>query len=265
MKLIHISLATALCIKLSFAFSLDDVTKLANDTLKKTQETTTQTKSTQSDSMITKGLKEALSKGVQSAVDSLSKDNGYFNSDAKIALPESLSSSEALIRKAGAGKYADDLIKAMNSAASQAAPKTAPIFLDAIQKMGIDDANKVLQGSNSAATQYFKDNTYNKLKDMIAPIIKNSIASNDVAKYYNAFNSAYKTYGKDLVESSGVMGYAKSFGVDKYIPSGEDKSLDEYITSQALDGLFEMIQKEEMAIRENPVNRTTDLLKQVFK
>ena len=260
MNFIKLSLTTALCLNLSFAFSLDDITKIATDSLKKTETTNTKTSS-----MITSGLKEALSKGVQTAIESLSKENGYFNSAAKIPLPESLSSTEALIRKAGAGKYADDLIKAMNSAASQAAPKTAPIFLDAIKDMGIDDANKVLQGSNTAATQYFKDNTYSKLKDMISPIIKNSIASNDVAKYYDAFNSAYKTYGKDLVDSNGVMGYAKSFGVDKYIPSTDDKSLDEYITSKALDGLFEMIQKEEIAIRENPVNRTTDLLKQVFK
>ncbi len=87
---------------------------------------------------------------------------------------------------------ADDLINSMNSAASQAAPKTAEIFVDAIEKMNLDDAKKILNGNENAATDFFKANTTDSLKKMIMPIIQNSMKDNQVARYYNSFNSYYK-------------------------------------------------------------------------
>lgn len=267
MRLVRIGSTFLLSASLSFAFSLGDITKMATESLKSpSPKTDSTTNDSQSLTAISAGLKEALSQGVKIAVESLGKENGYLNNaQVKIPLPDTLSKAELLIRKAGANQYADDLIVAMNKAASQAAPKTAEIFLNAIQKMSINDANKILSGTNTAATQYFKNNSSTQLKELIMPLVQKSIENNNVAKYYDAFNSAYKTYGKGLVENSQVMGYAKSFGVDTFIPKGDDKSLDEYITTKAIDGLFTMIEKEESAIRENPINRTSDLLKQIFK
>ena len=40
--------------------------------------------------------------------------------------------------------------------------------------------------------------------------------------------------------------------------------LEIYVTEKAIDGLFFMIEKEEKRIRENPKQRTTELLKKVF-
>lgn len=267
MKLVKISLAVIIASNLSFAFTLGDITKIATDSLNKSDNTSTKpVNANSSNEMISSGLKEALNQGVQSAINTLGKDNGYLNNDnVTISLPENLSVAETLIRKSGAGDYADDLLKAINTAASSAAVKTAPVFLDSIEKMTIEDSNKILKGSNTAATDYFKKKTSQQLKSLIAPIVKQSIASNDVAKYYDAFNSAYKTYGKDLVQNNNVMSYAKSFGVENYIPGNDEKSLDEYITAKTIDGIFTMIAQEEMAIRENPLNRSTDLLKKVFK
>ncbi len=251
---------------MAFSFSLDSITKTVLDTVKKPEQNSSSTSvGSLSSSTINQGLKEALSQGVKIAVDTLGKDNGYLNNSlVKIPLPENLQKVETIIRKAGGGNYADELITAMNDAASQAAPQTAGIFMEAIEKMSIEDATKILNGSNTDATKYFKENTYTQLKELITPIVKKSISRNQVASYYESFNSFYQSQGKGLLQSSGVMGYAKTLGVDSYLPGGDDKNLDEYITTKAINGLFTMIEKEEIAIRENPVNRTTSLLKQVF-
>ena len=159
---------------------------------------------------------------------------------------------------------ADDLITSMNTAATKAAPKTAEIFVDAIDKMTLEDAKKILAGNENAATDYFKANTTSSLKKMITPIIQETMKQNQVAGYYDSFNNYYKQYGKGLVDSSGVMGMAKNLGVDSYLPSTSDQNLDEYVTNRAIDGLFKMIAQKEAAIRSNPVAQTTSLLKQVF-
>lgn len=252
---------------LAFAFNLNDITKGVMEKVNQTTASTTTKESTSalSSSTINSGLKEALSQGVKIAVETLGKENGYLNNDlVKIPLPSSLEKAETLIRKAGGGQYADELITAMNNAASEAAPKTANIFLAAIEKMSIEDATKILDGADNEATQYFKGNTYKQLKELITPIVQKSISNNQVASYYKTFNEYYQSHGKGLIESTGVMGYAKSLGVDSFIPGSEDENLDEYITTKAIDGLFAMIEKEEAAIRANPINRTTSLLKQVF-
>ena len=122
--------------------------------------------------------------------------------------------------------------------------------------MNLEDAKKILAGGDQAATDYFQANTNTSLKQVIAPIVQESMGSNDVAKYYQMFNDAYKTYGKGLVEKTGVMGYAKGFGVDSYIPSSSDENIDDYVSNQAIEGLFKMIAQKESEIRKNPIAQT---------
>jgi len=244
---------------------------LANDVLKaqtaktqKSEPATTATKSL-SDTTVTSGLKEALKVGIDYGVKALSKKDGYLNNkDVKIPLPKNLSKAETLIRKAGGDKIADDLILSMNNAATQAAPKTAAIFVDAVDKMSLDDAQKILAGDKDAATNYFKTHTSDSLTKMIQPIVQKSMKDNNVASYYDSFNSYYKTYAKDMVNNSSVMSMAKGFGVDQYLPSSSDENLDAYVTQKAMDGLFKMIATKESAIRDNPLQQTTSLLKKVF-
>jgi len=252
-----------LCSTLSFAFDLGSITKAVTDNVTKPSSSTTDSSLT--NSTVSSGLKEALKVGVDYAVNTLGTQNGYLNNSlVKIPLPENLQKAETLIRKVGGDKVADNLIKSMNSAATKAAPKTAEIFVDAIDKMTLDDAKKILNGDKDAATNYFKNNTTTSLKNMIKPIVQETMAQNSVAKYYDSFNSYYKQYGKDVVENSSVMNLAKGFGVDSYIPSASDENLDDYVTNKAIDGLFEMIAQKEALIRTNPVEQTTSLLKKVF-
>lgn len=255
-----------LCSTLSFAFDLNSFTKEIVNDITKTETKQDQTvASSLSQDTVSKGLKEALKVGVNYATKTLGAQNGYLNNaDVKIPLPENLQKAETLIRSAGGDKIADDLIKSMNNAATNAAPETAKIFVDAIEKMNLEDAKKILAGDEHSATNYFKENTNEALKKLIKPIVNKTMQENSVSKYYDTFNTYYKQYGKEYVENSSVMNLAKNFGVDEYIPSSSDESLDDYVTNKAIDGLFKMISEKEASIRENPVEQTTSILKKVF-
>jgi hypothetical protein len=265
-----IAASVFLCTTAAFSFDLGSIAKdvINNVTNSSSNEKTSQTATSStnlSDSTISSGLKEALQEGVTYAVETLGAQNGYLNnSSVKIPLPQNLQNAETIIRKVGGDKIADNLIEAMNSAATKAAPKTAEIFAKAIENMSLDDATAILNGKDDAATQYFKTNTTSSLKETIKPIITEAMEQNSVAKYYSAFNDYYKQYAKDYVDNSSVMSVAKNFGVDSYLPGSSDESLDDYVTTKAIDGLFAMIAKKEAAIRENPIEQTTSLLKEVF-
>ncbi|MHC1700883.1 MAG: DUF4197 domain-containing protein [Humidesulfovibrio sp.] len=191
-----------------------------------------------------KGLKEALAKGTQKAVASLGKSDGYFGNEAvKILLPESLQKLETPLRLAGQGKLVDDLVLAMNRAAEKAVPQAANILGDAVKNMSVQDAKGILAGPQDSATQYFRKSSGAKIGEMMQPIITKAMDSVGVAKAYNR-----------LTASPLAAGLAQSYGLD----------LNSYVNAKAQDGLFTLIAQEEKNIRENPVARTTDILKKVF-
>lgn len=266
MKKVSIAASLVLCSTLSFGFDLGSIAKgVMDNVVNEPSKTTTSSKSGLSNSTVSSGLKEALKVGVDFAVKNLGANNGYLsNSLVKIPLPKNLQKAEGIIRNVGGDKMADDLINSMNTAATKAAPQTAKIFVDAIEKMSLEDAQKILSGNENAATDYFKANTTSSLKKMIAPIIQETMKQNQVAGYYDTFNNYYKQYGKGLVDNSAVAGLAKNFGVDSYLPGTSDQNLDEYVTDKAIDGLFKMIAQKESLIRSNPIEQTTSILKQVF-
>ncbi len=266
------------CSTLSYGFNLKSLaeevvekvstttsTSSASTTSSSTSDTSASPTSSLSSSTISSGLKAALKKGVEYAVEELGADGGYLNNaQVSIPLPENLQKVESAIRKVGGDEVADNLITSMNTAATKAAPETAQIFVNAIEKMSVEDAQKILNGGDSAATDYFKTNTTASLKSMITPIIQETMQENKVAGYYDTFNAYYKQYGADIVENSQVVNLAKNLGVDSYIPSAAEQNLDDYVADKAIEGLFTMIAEKEAAIRSNPVEQTTSLLKQVF-
>ena len=268
-------IASTIILSTTFTFALDlgSIAKgVAESVINEKQTNTTiptlnnnNTNSNLDNSTVTSGLKEALKVGVNYATTQLGSNNGYLNNSlVKIPLPDNLAKAESLLRSAGGDKMADDLINSMNSAASKAAPQTAEIFMDAIDKMSLADAQKILNGGDNAATNYFKANTTESLKKSILPIVQQTMKENQVAGYYDTLNNLYKSNVKDLVENSSIMGMAKNFGVDSYLPGNSNESLDEFVTTKAIDGLFTMIAQKEAGIRTNPVEQTTSILKQVF-
>jgi len=191
------------------------------------------------------GLKQALEKGSEYAINELGKKNGFLdNADVRIPMPGQLRKVEKTLRSLGASRYADEFVTTMNHAAEKAVTEATPIFISAIKSMTIDDGLKILKGPDNAATEYFRGKTGPQLNEKMLPITRNMTDSSGVT-------SAYKKMIKKL-------GFASQY------LNPEDVDLDQYVTQKTLDGLFLMLAREEKKIRSNPVARTTDLLKTVF-
>jgi len=191
------------------------------------------------------GLKEALAVGTGNAVQMLSKSNGYFGDAAvKILLPENMQKAAEVLKKAGYQKDVDEFVLSMNRAAEQAAPKARPIFEDAVKKMTFDDAQKIMKGNNTAATDYFKSKTSSQLTDAFKPVVSDSMNQVGATKSYKSLTDRYNS----------MVPFGKMDSFD----------LDSYVTKKSLDGMFLKVGQEEAKIRTNPAARTTDLLKSVF-
>ncbi len=190
------------------------------------------------------GLKEALAIGTENAVKAVSKRDGYFsNQMVKILLPDKIQKVADVVAKLGFQEQIDNFILSMNRAAEAAAPKATALFVDAIKTMSFDDARKILQGEETAATQYFKNKTSKKLYEEFKPVVMSSMNKVGVTKAYKDMMAPYESL--------------------PFVPK-ESMDLDHYVTNKALDGLFLIVGEEEKQIRTNPVARVTDLLKTVF-
>ena len=201
-------------------------------------------KSGLSDAKISSGLKEALQIGTDNAVRFTGKKDGYFlNQAIKILMPEKLRRFEKGLRAVGYGPEVDEFILSMNRAAEKAAPFAKQIFWDAIGEMTFDDARRILSGNETAATDYFKSRTTNKLIDVFKPIVGKAMNEVGVTRQYRELVGRYEN-----------IPFVKK----------ETFDLDHYVVNKALDGLFHMVGEEEKKIRKNPTARTTELLKEVF-
>ena len=193
---------------------------------------------------IGQGLKQALDKGITEGAKSLAQQNGYFESPYKILLPEE--ARKVTERLQGIPGFADleaNVLQKINAGAEDAAKQAAPIFKQAIKQMTFRDATDILMGPKDAATSYLNSATYDQLYTKFQPVIIKSLDKFQARKVWSDAASKYNS-----------------------IPLLEDvnPSLDEYVTQQALQGLFAMVAKEELDIRENVSARTTDLMRRVF-
>lgn len=190
------------------------------------------------------GLKEALSKGVQTAIRQLGRNGGFLNDPSvRIPMPGALGQVEGLLRSLHQEQLANEFVNTMNHAAEQAVPQAAAVFSDAIKHMSVNDVEGILRGPDDAATQYFERKSGAQLLQRFRPIV--TAATNKAG-----VTSAYK----NMMDQAGPMARMM----------GGNTDLDSYVTQEALKGLFIKIAAEEKAIRTNPVARSTDLLKKVF-
>ncbi|MCK5802355.1 MAG: DUF4197 domain-containing protein [Lentisphaeria bacterium] len=190
------------------------------------------------------GLKEALEVGTRNTVASTSKAGGYAkNPLIRIPMPEKLQKMASTLRKVGMGSYVDRFEAKMNQSAELAAREAAPVFFSAIKDMSFADAKAILQGESTAATDYFRGKTSTVLKARYQPIVTKQMEGLGAVKLYNDLETKYN----------------KLPFVPKTTMSAED-----YVTDQALKGLFTVLAQEEQKIRENPAARTTELLRSVF-
>jgi len=190
------------------------------------------------------GLKEALINGISKGSDQVSQLDGYFkNPEIKIPFPPDVKKVEDRLRQIGLGGEVDKFVMTLNRGAEDAAKEAKPIFIAAIKQMTIDDAWAILKGEPDAATQYLKRTTSPLLKEKFKPVIQTSLDKVNATKYYGDIINKYNSIPL----------------VQKVNPD-----LNDYATELAMQGLFTMIAREEKNIRQDPVARTTELLKRVF-
>ncbi len=248
MKLLPLLLGAALLSTTAHSADLFDFLK------KKTESVTTNAGALSltglSQDQVAQALKEALGKGVSSAITNLGSVNGFLaNPKVKIPMPEKLRTIEKSLRALKQDKYADEFVTTMNRAAESAVPQALPIFTDAIKGMTIEDAKKLVNGGQDSATQFFKSKGEQQIQEKMAPVIKQATEQAGVT-------AAYK---KLLDQAAGASTFLNRLNFDT---SALD--VDKYVTQKASDGLFKMIAEEEERIRKNPAARTTELLQKVF-
>lgn len=190
------------------------------------------------------GLKAALERGSQHAVAVLGQTDGFLgNPKVRIPLPDSLTRAEALMRRVGMGKYADELVVSMNRAAEAAVPEARQLFVDSVRKMTVQDAKGILTGGETSGTEYFQRTTKDQLHNRFLPIVKKATERVGLAQRYNEY-----------AEKGATLGLVKK----------EQSNLDEYVTQKALDGLYLMVAEEEKRIRKDPLAAGASIIRKVF-
>lgn len=193
---------------------------------------------------IAAGLRQALDNGIDKQVTKLTMEDGFFKNElVKIGLPDELQKVDKTLRDIGLGNLADQGLKVLNGAAEDAVKEATPIFVNAVKGITFVDAKNILLGTDNAATEYLKSRTSNSLYDKFSPVIENS----------------FTKVGADQIWENLINKYNTIPFVQKVNPD-----LTDYVTGEALKGVYTAISIEEKEIRTKVSSRTTDLLKRVF-
>ncbi|MDD5028651.1 MAG: DUF4197 domain-containing protein [Rhodoferax sp.] len=197
-----------------------------------------------SNTQAAQGLRAALERGARAAVSELGRPDGFMGNElVRIALPNYLQDVSSLLHTLGQGDRLDALVATMNQAAEAAVPLAREMLVGAVKSINVQDAKAILTGGETAVTQFFVDRTRNPLSEKFLPIVRRTTARAQLAEQYNQIAS--KASGLGLLK-------------------GEVVSIERYVTSKALDGLYFMIGEEEKKIRRDPVGTGSALLKKVF-
>jgi RNA binding exosome subunit len=193
---------------------------------------------------IANGLKQALNMGIDKQVSKLTQTNGFFGNElVKIMLPEELQKVDKTLRDIGLSSLADEGLKILNRAAEDAVSEATPIFVNAVKGMTFNDAKNILLGSDTAATVYLTNATQTELYNKFNPVIKSSFEKVGADKIWNNLINRYNNIP---------------------LTNNVNPDLTDYVTQEALNGVFTMIAIEEKEIRTKVSSRTTDVLRKVF-
>ena len=193
---------------------------------------------------IASGLRVALDQGIKKQVSKLAQVDGFYKNElVKILLPEELQKVDKTLRDIGLSSLADEGLKVLNRAAEDAVKEATPIFINAVKEITFADAKRILLGNDNAATQYLTSKTQTALYDKFHPVIQKSFSKVGAEQIWENLITKYNT-----------------------IPFTSDinPDLTDYVTNEALKGVYTMIAVEEKKIRTNLSSRTTDLLRRVF-
>lgn len=231
-----------------------------------------------SDEEIVKGLRTALDSSANTSALSASKVDGFLmNKLIKIAAPPEVVQLKKALDGVAANPVADgafyllagqnassflgvkmeNLVKSINRAAEEGSKKAYPIFKKAITDMTITDGLRILQGGETSATDYLKEKTYRALVEAFAEPVREVVVKGEVSRLWEPVAKEYNRIGP-LVSGRSLNGYT-------FVgPESVNPDLSEYITEQAMTGLFKLVAEEEAAIRKNPKRYASDIIRKVF-
>jgi hypothetical protein len=190
------------------------------------------------------GVRAALERGAVAAVGLLGRTDGFLgNPKVKIPLPGFLNDAAKLLKATGQGHKVDELVTAMNRGAEAAVPMAKDLFVRTAKAMSVEDALKIVRGSDTAVTEFFAGKTRAPLGEQFLPIVTKATEKVALADRFNA-----------------VAGKAAKFGLLK----GDEANIQHYVTGKALDGLYLMVGEEERKIRQDPVATGSAILRKVF-
>ena len=197
-----------------------------------------------SNTEIASGLRQALDMGIEKQVTKLTEENGFYNNElVRITLPPELQKVDKTLRDVGLDALADEGLKVLNRAAEEAVKEATPIFVNAVQEITFNDARNILLGQENAATLYLTGKTKEPLYSKFNPVVTNSLEKVGATQVWSNIISRYNSLP---------------------LTSNVNPDLADYVTNQALEGVYTMIAIEEKEIREKVSARTTNLLQRVF-
>jgi hypothetical protein len=197
------------------------------------------------DATVNAGLKEALSLGIKNVVKSLGQSKGYSaDPGIAIAMPDKLKGFEQALRIVGFGPKIDGFMLGMNRVAEKIAPSAGGLLQRALNNLNFSDAKKIAQGSDTAATEYFKSKTYSQLAETLRPLVAAKMNEIGVLGKYNELMASYRALP--------LVGTLGNFDINQYV------------TDKALNGFFLALGQQERKIRNDPQAQVTDALQQVF-
>lgn len=193
---------------------------------------------------IDRGLREALRVGVNLTAQNLGRTDGYFGDPkVRIPLPGRLGDIQRSLKGVGLSQPLDDLELRMNRAAEDAIPQARSLVLGAVQSITLEDAVGILRGDDTAATDYLRSRTEDSLRHAFRPHVESALSSSGA---FTALDAVTAQYGLSSVSG------------------GLKRDLTSHAVNLGLDGLFLYVAAEEKKIREEPVARTSEILRRVF-
>lgn len=196
---------------------------------------------------VIRGLKQALEKGAQLAVSTVSVEGGFNNNSLiKIPFPAEAAKVKETALNLGLSSQVAKFEDNLNKAAELASKEATNVLVNAITDMTVADGFAILRGEENAATSFLRKNTEDELRAKFGDIVQSKIDEVKLTSYWEPLAKAYNT--------STLLTGGQAINPD----------LEAYVTQKALDGLFVYVAKEEKNIRANPAARTTELLTRVF-
>jgi hypothetical protein len=195
-------------------------------------------------SALSRAIKESLEIGSTRAATMLSKAGGYSQSPIyRIELPQQVQPIASRLRQFGLGGQLDRVEALMNQGAEHAAVEAKGVFIDAVRAMTVSDALGIIRGSDTAASEYFRQQTEATLRQRYQPIIQRNLEQIGFYRQYQQFLSSYRQLP---------------------LTNKPDLDLEQHVLTQSLDALFKQVGEEERAIRKDPLGKGSSAIAAVF-